>query len=489
MAAGVVDVRVIDPTEKQLATVLRKAHAAANRAVETHSPKLERDGEFWTRFARDCLRDREGRRRSCRAGRQTPEVIAGWWSDPAGRRHFRVVGRMRNRYNQLRREGELRGLPAWWQVYPESVLAVRGPKGDAVSYLACCRCGKVGTPESLGWMGDTCGPCFDRRADGGAVAGGFGHFPGWVAWQPRIEFSADGSRLVGAGLGNKLRVVDRLDGSAVNGRTITGAVVAVVALEDGFLFGYADGMVYRWDGAGAPVRVAPKAPGWGRLVLSPDGARVVLLGPGGPHAADLTADKPQYVSVPPDALGQTFTVSRFGPSGSRLFAITPAGELVALDPEKLTATVLRPNLFDGLVRYGFPHDLCVAPDGSAVAVVRETYYPAGHSVRIVPLADSPISDLPLPAWHRPNVAAFAPDGRHLVTADPQAGWVGFWRLPANRCLGFVRAVPEDPGYRGGQLLFSPDGAALSVVYSGLHQDRGSTVVVWPWPEVAAAVGG
>ena len=66
------------------------------------------------------------------------------------------------------------------------------------------------------------------------------------------------------------------------------------------------------------------------------------------------------------------------------------------------------------------------------------------------------------------------------------GWVGFWRLPSCRSLGFVRAVPEDPSWRGGQITFSPDGRAVAVLYSGFHQERGSTVAVWPWPDVATA---
>ena len=125
-------------------------------------------------------------------------------------------------------------------------------------------------------------------------------------------------------------------------------------------------------------------------------------------------------------------------------------------------------------------------------MVRQSYYPPGHAVRVVPTARddrTPARDLPLPSWHRPSVVAFAPDGKYLATADPQAGWVGFWKYPSLLPAGFVRAVPEDPTWRGGQVLFAPGGNAVAVLCVGLRNDRGSTVVVWPWPDVVKAAGG
>ncbi len=46
-----------------------------------------------------------------------------------------------------------------------------------VEWIAACGCGAVGTPDALGWMGATCGPCHDRREEGGSLA----HVrPGWL---------------------------------------------------------------------------------------------------------------------------------------------------------------------------------------------------------------------------------------------------------------------------------------------------------------------
>src|SRR5262245_55887761 len=212
---AIFDGRLIDPDETALARALGKAMKAANRQNKYQTNHMARDEAFWRRFARDVLRSGpEGRRRSCKGGREVPEVVTGWWTDPAGRKHVRVVGRTRSRYTRLRRETEMRELPPWWHVYPEAVLGVRGPKEKGERYLAVCRCGAVGMPGSLGWMGDTCGPCFDRRADGGTPAGGFGQFAGWHPHGTYVTFSADGGHLVGQNRTNAFWKVNRDNGTA-----------------------------------------------------------------------------------------------------------------------------------------------------------------------------------------------------------------------------------------------------------------------------------
>ncbi len=488
-AVGIVDVRLIDPTEKELAAVLQKAHSAANRGITlTNSTELSRDPDFWGRFAHDCFREKNGRRRSCKAGRQTPEVIAGWWTDPAGRRHFRVIGRTRSRYAGIRGEGELRELPAWWQVYPESVIAVIGPRGVGETYLACCRCGKVGTPAALGWMGDTCGPCFDRRADGGVPATGFGHINGWTRWQPRVGFSADGTCLVGVSLTDRLRTANRYDGqdTSANKGGVAG-VLAATATEDAYTFGCADGTVFHWKGTGAPQRLLSRPQLYGRFSLSPDGTRAVVLGQGAGFTANLSDAKPAYTRI---NRIRNYGTMRFSPTGDRLFAITSEGVLMSLDPDSLSETEIRANLFEGVPQYGYLHDLAIAPDASSIAIIRQTHYPSSIVVRIVPLdGRRPMFDLPLPQWHRPNVATFSPDGIHIITADSTTGWVGFWKLPTGKPLGYVRAVPEDPSSQSGQIVFSPDATAIAVPYSVFHQDRGAVVAVWPWPDVMHAASG
>ena len=106
------DGRLIDPDEPALARALGKAMKAANRENKYHNNRMERDAAFWGRFARDVLRSggAEGRRRSCKGGRAVPEVVTGWWTDPAGRKHVRVIGRTRRQWSRLRGEVEMLSL-------------------------------------------------------------------------------------------------------------------------------------------------------------------------------------------------------------------------------------------------------------------------------------------------------------------------------------------------------------------------------------------
>jgi hypothetical protein len=491
MAAGLLDVRLINPSLSQLTTILKRACRVANGVLGPRNPKLERNEGFWDRFARDCLRQRQGRRRSCKAGGyQTPEVIACWWTDPVGRKHFRVIGRVREPYNRMRREGELRNLPPWWHVYPESVLAARSPSGQEL-LLACCRCGMVGTPDSLGWMGDTCGPCYDRQLEGGETVGGYGQFAGWGRGLAGcyFTFSHDGRKLVGPHVTSRLRVLDRHTGAEVLRDTLAIDISAVVAGDGSYVFLTPDGAVSRWDGGdGRLVQVLPRHDVRGRSVVASDGRHVLQMSTLSGYAADLSEEKPGYRGV---YVREGYVAFRFVPDGSRVYGVTSAGDLMLLDVNRGNETVVYRDTFGPLSRYGNFHELVIAPDGSAVALVRELYYPPVFKVVLLRLDGSevvgPPCELPLPFWYRPTALAFAPDGRHLLTADSQSGWVGFWTVPGNHCLGFVRALTEDLTLRGGQLLFSPDGRSLAMLYSGSDPDRGSVVAVWPWPEVLQAL--
>src|SRR5262249_53915382 len=60
-------------------------------------------------------------------------------------------------------------IPALCVIAPLHAV-VRG-EGESAAVLVVCDCGEAGTPEALGWAGDCCGPCSDRRAEGGGTAG------------------------------------------------------------------------------------------------------------------------------------------------------------------------------------------------------------------------------------------------------------------------------------------------------------------------------
>jgi hypothetical protein len=488
---GNFDARLIAPGEEQLAGALGKAMKAANRGNKYHANRMERDPEFWGRFARDVLRGpAEGRRRSCKGGRAVPEVVAGWWTDPAGRKHVRVIGRTRatSRYSNygLRREGALRELPPWWHVYPEAVLGVRGRK-EGERFLAVCRCGAVGTPESLGWMGDTCGPCFDRRADGGVPAGGFGQFPGWAAHVLRFGYTADGRHLVGQNLTGQLWRVGLEDGSTTASRKkMYAAIASLASTPEGTTFVMNNAAVVRWRTDADEVEsVIPGRQFWGRIALAPDASRVALLGYQQAHTADLTAARPKYATHQPPT---GFYALHFGASGSQLFGLFQDGALYALDPETLQPAVIREAFPNPLTGYSPPTDMVVARDGSAALVRRDQYSPRRVLIRHVPLPAGDAVDLQVPQWHQPTTLAYSPDRRHAITAEAEQGWVGFFEVASGKCLGFVRAVLEDVGWRNGQVEFAPDGTSLAVLYNNGGHENGATVAVWPWPDVLRAAG-
>jgi hypothetical protein len=486
---AIFDGRLIDPSEKELARALGKAMRSANTENKRQANRMTRDADFWGRFARDVLRGgAEGRRRSCKGGRDVPEVITGWWTDPAGRKHVRIVGRTRQRYARLRKETELRGLPPWWHVYPEAVLGVRGTK-EGERYLAVCRCGAVGSPEALGWMGDTCGPCFDRRAEGGTPSGGFGQFGDWLPNLTRFAFTEDGCHLVGQAFKGAFWKVNRDDGTAVTAkRRSYSAVVATGRNAAGIVLGMQDGSVFRWRADRdevEPVLAAQQR--WGRVAVAPDGSRVALVSYQYAGTADLTADQPKYTQVTPTEYIFAF---QFVPNGSRLLAATNQNEICAVHPDTMASTVLRRDAFDGLPNgYGPPVDLVVSNDGASVLVRRDSYSSRNRvTVRHVPLPTGKVVELRVPDWHRPTTMAYSPDGRHAVTAEADSGWVGFWEIASGKSLGFVRAVLEDKAWRSGQIEFAPDGRAVAVSYNSGYGANGSTIAVWPWPDVLAAAG-
>src|SRR5207248_6080223 len=84
----------------------------------------------------------------------------------AGRKHTRVVGR-RGEFNNSQRANVLcptEERPFQWLTYPEN-LYFREADGRRELW-GVCRCGAAGPPESLGWMGNVCGPCHDRLEAG-----------------------------------------------------------------------------------------------------------------------------------------------------------------------------------------------------------------------------------------------------------------------------------------------------------------------------------
>jgi hypothetical protein len=96
---------------------------------------------------------------------------AAWWSDVLGRKHWLLEA---TKERDLKSIGRLadplgRGNGLIEDAQPLEYLAPLlsvGYRGQPPQLVVVCRCGYAGSPESLAWMGNMCGPCFDREQDG-----------------------------------------------------------------------------------------------------------------------------------------------------------------------------------------------------------------------------------------------------------------------------------------------------------------------------------
>jgi hypothetical protein len=164
------EAKLIDPDESVIVAALKETVVAANKRCRARL--LEADPVKWRKFLRDCAATAEGYAmfRGGRGGVPATQVLAAWWTDAAGRKHVVLRGRRveHDEAKRLLHKDDLDARPALWHAYPEYVC--RRTAGDEAQIVCACGCGAVGTPESLGWMGETCGPCFDRKEEVGAGA-------------------------------------------------------------------------------------------------------------------------------------------------------------------------------------------------------------------------------------------------------------------------------------------------------------------------------
>jgi hypothetical protein len=102
------------------------------------------------------------------------DVCVAWWQDRLGRRHwYAEAGSLDDVVAAGDRRGGA-GIVQGFLNHEDDALRWVAPRGSyiqrvegaGVRPLVVCRCGFVGSPESLGWMGECCGPCFDRQQEG-----------------------------------------------------------------------------------------------------------------------------------------------------------------------------------------------------------------------------------------------------------------------------------------------------------------------------------
>jgi hypothetical protein len=480
---------MIDPSAGQIAAALIEAEKTANKGCQVGL--LRTEPAEYANFAAGMLLRPEGVSRwfgrsdtnetTPLAARATHVGVA-WWSDYLARKHFRVFGRRLEPVHALfesHRFGPFSAdfdRPPLWLVYPHRTV-LRTMPGRPRELLLHCDCGVVGTPESIGWMGESCGPCYDRREETGrpAVLPILAHlFHQTAVWE--VAVSEDGKHLVTVDNVGSVHFVER-----ATGLKVTDALNAGAQPQRGIEFGANGRMVGLagyvgrrvWDFKGKRLHESSESNDGGILTgfaISPSGEALVDTGtrglrlwegPGrnwqevfheqredagccvafspdeefvaegqrGGHLLllDRTSDPPA-VEVYPLGVGVSDAV--------RTIAFHPDGDLIAvgtgnqkdLTDESVHILDGEVGLFDRLEeRYetlgrheGWVTSIAVSPDGTVVASVGTDWV-----VKLWDLAGR--REITSLEWHIGPVlaVAFSPDGETLATGSAD-GVVKLW---------------------------------------------------------------
>jgi hypothetical protein len=451
--------RLIDPDDDALGAALHDAVA------RTGAPAFGLDEERRQRSWRRALSAHpEGRLLDDLLALR--QVGATWWTDAVGRKHVLVQGDDRGEIVPL---GDPR--PPLALLHPERLFARR--VGGVTAWLAACACGAVGTPGSLGWVGDCCGPCHDRREDRAAPPPQRPtrwHCPGGYGWC--VLFTPDGAS-VAASAGGSVWAWPAAGGA---GRELfgggPGTQIKGLAFAD-------DGTAALYNAGACRVLVSDDD-GWEEVPcggyeappLAFDGDRALFVGgtttivwhrsPTGWREAGQLAVGVNAVAVglPGAALGGEGWVAfydRAGPQQERrvkLLGTDDAVDFLAWLPGGVSVlAVTLPTNFTLPQRRAF----LVSAEGATRAV---------RPVGLLPISTS---------------LALSPDGCFL--AGPAFGSpfssaeVVFWEVPSCREVARLGAEPD---WVISDLAISPDGETLATI------SRSGVVQLWPWRRLLEA---
>jgi hypothetical protein len=441
---------LIDPTRAEIVEVLR---AAAAEVRMTWPPRdlgaalIRIDGEL------------EG---ECEW--QGPDAVGraffvAWWHDYTGRKHLRV-------WSGPARDEEVEAPAALLDVYPERALSLW--RDGRRTEVALCPCGAWGDPWSVGWTGDCCGPCLDRRE----VPGG-----------PPLPFHFAAGGAVGVAVAPGGRYFAVLDGAERVGvwDVTEGRRTAEVTVGPGLLISLAVspdsrfvGLARRRDGA---LALAAWDANQGRQLLD-----TPLLDSVGP-AEVLVGQAVLFVAVP---LVQGARLSRIDlpPRGALCelgedleppaLALSPDGKVLAALHARggplFLLDAAEGRQFSTPTLRGWQHTRAVfTADGRCVTLKERETYAVGLTWAGDHMQDAPDVWLRWPACGQVVELAFSPDSPTVAACDAR-GAVRVWRLPPSYS---ERADVLADGRSVSRCAFLADGRLLT-----FHPGRG-VVNLWP----------
>jgi hypothetical protein len=458
------DALLAGPTTAELTAALGDAVAAANQGCRASLLTWPLDGQVaaLVRVAAEAEGSHTWLSGGPRPRQQTRSAVGmAWCRDFTGRTNVRLIARREPLGRPAPHDlfGVADDWPALLRVHAEAaLLRERGGRADAV---VLCPCGAFGAPDEVGWMGDVCGPCHDRRAAGRQppscclLAEGEGP----------VLAAADGSAL-GRVAEGVLRVWDTRTGRELKAMTLPARWAWPMILGPGgrrVLLPRSraadDNRVEEtvWDVASG--QLLGRVPlGATRAAFVPDG-RVVLLTETGPLLWDVEGGKGPLAFT--DGVGPGHHVTTglaFRSDGRRMATADGANGVLLwdLDRRRLAERLAH----EGGVGLG----LAFSPDGGWLAVSLRAPSPA--ALAVVDLAHGGAARLMgEPAAGRPEIC-FAPDSRHVLLLGD--GAARCWDIDGRQEVARFRYASDG---RSTQLL--GDGR-LAWVRRG-----GGPVRVWP----------
>jgi hypothetical protein len=486
------DTVLVAPSPKALTDALARATKAAN--LRCRNALAQVGPEEVEKFARKVARTPEGFRQwlgpeeAPRRDDHRSAVAAAWWTDRLGRKHVRLKGaRWSFNYGDQRVTNSLcpyrQKRPPLWMIYPDHVYVADAGAGRLV--LAACGCGEAGTAEELGWMGDCCSACHDRREEGQATPR-MARLPtppsrSSTSLGNPTAFSADGQRLARSTCDGVVLVHD-LEGGASSQWPLTrsernlidqsdlaflpnGHTLVLTAKENVVLLDSRTGERQQSFAAGGYLH---------RLTASPDG-RLVAINSSSDRLAvfDLRSDK-RLFGVAHGSEGPGVQCAAFTTDSRRLSVGCGDGTVRVWD----VAGRREVARWDGPAgRSGGVAELAVSPDGRFVAALTNDLKDNltlrdAHSGSARATWTLGRQGYHPRYWLR--LIAFSHDSRTLAASEKD-GVVKFYDVAGGPPVSLASEPEEVMG-----LAFCPAGRWLATTGGG---DR---IKLWPWEALLAA---